>query len=73
MRDRYLVIATTQPADYSSLGQEAVMRGQEERPLPPLLQLALDDADATRGESPGRVVVEKPWGVSSIDLLVERP
>jgi hypothetical protein len=73
MRDRYLVIATTQPADYSSLGQEAVMRGEEERPLPSLLQLALDEADATRGESPGRVVVEKPWGVSSVDLLVAKP
>jgi hypothetical protein len=73
MRDRYLVIATTQPADYSSLGQKAVMRGEEERPLPSLLQLALDEADATRGESPGRVVVEKPWGVSSVDLLVAKP
>lgn len=70
MRDRYLVLATTKPCELSLFAAPAVMRGAEEAPAPPLLELAFDGR-LTRG---ARATVQPGgWGVSSFDLWVESP
>lgn len=71
MRDRYVVIATRQPADFTMFRRESSMRG-DEKPLPPLLRLAIEQADTMRGDSPVAVDTHG-WGVSAVDLLVQRP
>ena len=71
-RDRYLVIATEGPADFSSLEEESQLRGASSAPgaseLPGVLREAVE-ARAVRGGRE-RDVADKGWGVTHADLWI---
>ena len=69
MLDRYLVIASERPADFSILANEGLRSAG--RPLPPLVERALQ---GPRYRSAGPVPVSREaFGVSVLDLYVENP
>ncbi len=68
MRDRYLAIATEEPADFSALQQSAQLRGGEAAKLPDVLREAIQ-GQTLRGGSVRKVGVTG-WGVGFADLLV---
>lgn len=75
MRDRYLVIATSEPADFKPIEENPTLRGgpvvAADSKMPDLLKAAVEGPQ-TRG-----VKTIKPdykgWGITTVDLLVERP
>jgi hypothetical protein len=70
MRDRYLVFATTQYADFSVLNRNASRtRGAGQGALPELIKNALR-GPLTRGTSP-LAAESTDWGLATVDLLVE--
>lgn len=76
MRDRYLVVATDEAADFEPLTRVATLRGGPAEPsprrrMPEMLALALEKPP-TRGVTSAKIDLAG-WGVTSVDLLVAKP
>jgi hypothetical protein len=70
MRDRYLVLATLQPADFTPLARERVTRGDAKTPgMPAILALALERPQ-TRGV-PRASTDRAGYGLDVVDLFVD--
>jgi hypothetical protein len=72
MRDRYLVLATLEPADFTPFAREESTRGEAPAVhMPPILSLALEHAQ-TRGVHQANTD-RSGWGLCVVDLLVDPP
>jgi hypothetical protein len=76
MRDRYLVIATNEPADFQPMTHVATLRGSASPSalgarMPEMLALALEKPP-TRGVKSAKVDASG-FGIACVDLLVTRP
>lgn len=76
MRDRYLVIATSEAADFLPMTRVATLRGGPQdtaagRGMPEMLSLALEKPP-TRGVKLAKID-GAGWGITCVDLLVSRP
>lgn len=73
MRDRYLVIATDRPVDFSLFRSRGALRGPADgsRRPPPLLARALEEGLVRGG--PRASTAGAGWGITTVDLLVDQP